>query len=317
MSMVVSHDDLRASAGLVAGRAGRAVELPDVRGSRDADAVVSHAEGSRLRIALDQLIASRVALAETRARLELAESQLAKARARERRRALASDDTTALRSELIANAAHDLRTPLTVMRGYVESLRSRHDTLSAAKRAEYAEIALRQCDIIDRLVRELLCFAKLDVEGLQLELEALSLGELAFDMVHKFRLEADRRKIKLEVVAPTRELPRVAVDVGLIERALDNLIANAMRHTPAGGTVCLTVGDGGCGVELVVTDTGPGIAPRDLPYVFDRFHRGEGSTGSGLGLAIVRRIVELHGGDIRAECRRGGGARFVVFLPWR
>ena len=218
-----------------------------------------------------------------------------------------------LRRDLIANVSHDLRTPLVSIRGYLEVLAAKFDVLDPAQRRSHLDTAVRQSEHLGTLIDELFELAKLDFKGITLQREAFQLAELASDVLQKFRLMAASREVALELDA-SHELPLVHADLSLIERVFDNLIGNALKHTPAGGrvTICLHPGLGM--VEIDVTDTGTGIAPADVPFVFDRFYRGGGSSGAGLGLAITRRIVELHGGTIMVESD-AAGSRFRLRLP--
>ena len=245
-----------------------------------------------------------------------------------------------LRSELIANVSHDLRTPLMSMRGYLELLALPGHSLPAATRQSYLEIALRQSEHLATLIDELFELAKLDFKGLQLKCEPFQLAELAFDVLQKFQLKADRQQVGLRVDAPPA-LPPVWADLGLIERLFDNLIGNALQHTPAGGSVRIAMAldplrteppgseaprpglPGSCDerVRVSVRDTGKGIAAADLPFIFDRFYRGVrprrgdgGSGGAGLGLAIAQRIALLHGGAITVASQSAAGSCFSFAL---
>jgi signal transduction histidine kinase len=220
-----------------------------------------------------------------------------------------------LRRDLVAQVSHDLRTPLASMRGYLDTLRMKGDTLPAAERDDYLGIAQRQAVRLSRLVDELFELAKLDARETPPRREPFAPAELVQDVVQKYQLQAQEAKIELR--AQLRDgLPRIDGDIALIERALENLIANALDHTAAGGRVDVTVDALGPELLLQVRDTGCGIDPDVLPHVFDRLYSG-GSSGShgGLGLTISRRIVELHGGSITAESRVGEGSLFVVRLP--
>ena len=227
------------------------------------------------------------------------------------------------RRDLIADISHDLRTPLMAMRGYLELLVARGDSLPPEDCRRYAAIALRQSEHLGRLVDDLFELAKLDFRGLVLECETFAVGELASDVVQKFALAAETRGVSL-ALAVAAETPPLEADLRLVERVLDNLVGNALGHTPAGGRVEVRVAPVAAAIELQVIDTGVGIPSKELPWVFERRWRGAaaGSGGSdsegegaGLGLAIARRIVELHGGTIRAESDPGEGSRFVVTLP--
>jgi signal transduction histidine kinase len=225
------------------------------------------------------------------------------------------------RRDLIADISHDLRTPLVAMRGYLELLVAGGDRLPAETAGRYAAIALRQCEQLGRLVDDLFELAKLDFRGLVLDCERFAAGELASDVVQKFALAAEARGVALEVVVAA-DTPLLEADLRLVERVLENLVGNALGHTPSGGRVEVRVAPAAAAIELQVIDSGAGIAAEDLPRVFERHWRGAAASddgdageGAGLGLAIARRIVELHGGTIRAESEPGRGSRFVVALP--
>ena len=224
-----------------------------------------------------------------------------------------------LRGDLIANVSHDLRTPLVSLRGYLELLVLKGDTLAPATQRSYLEIALRQSEHLATLIDELFELAKLDFKGLQIEREPFQFAELAVDVLQKFQLAADRQQVALRVEAAAA-LPPVNADLSLIERVLDNLIGNALQHTPEGGSVEVGMQCDGARVIARVTDTGRGIASGDLPLIFDRFYRVDksrhrASGGAGLGLAIAKRIVELHGSTIAVDSQVGQGSCFSFTLP--
>ena len=223
-----------------------------------------------------------------------------------------------LRRELIANISHDLRTPLVSMRGYLELLAAKGDSLPPAERTSFLSIALRQTENLSSLVDQLFELAKLEFKGTTLNLERLAPGDLANDVLRKFRLLADQRRVGLSVVAAA-SLPQVEGDLRLLERVFDNLIGNALQHTPEGGSVSVRLGPLGRGVCVEVEDTGRGIAAADLPRVFDRHWRASASPrhapgGAGLGLAIARRILELHGSALEVQSHEGIGTRFSFCL---
>jgi signal transduction histidine kinase len=221
-----------------------------------------------------------------------------------------------LRRDLVANVSHDLRTPLVSMRGYLEMLASKGDSLTREVRDEYLGIAVRQSEHLTTLVNELFELAKLDFRGMSLAREPFQLAELAADVVAKFKLAADDRQVDLSIESPG-SLPFVDADLSLIERVLENLIFNALKHTPAGGRVGVVLAAQGDRVLTQVVDTGCGIAPADLPFIFDRFYRGDGAQrrghGAGLGLAIAKRIVDLHGERLEVASD-AGGTRFTFAL---
>jgi len=223
------------------------------------------------------------------------------------------------RRELLANVSHDLRTPLTSMQGYLEMLLIHEGKLSPEEHRSYLQVATRHCERLGRLVNDLFELTKLEGRDGVADAEAFPIQEIAQDVVQKFGLQASQRKVRLGAGFDP-ECPPVFGDLALLERLLDNLVENALRHTPAGGEVHLHVGPAGEWVEVRVQDSGEGIPTSQLAHVFDRYYqadRGESGTAgaAGLGLAIARRIVELHGGEITVESVEGQGTCFVVRLP--
>jgi len=218
-----------------------------------------------------------------------------------------------MRRDLIANISHDLRTPIASIRGYLETLLLKDEELGARKRREFLHVSLRSATGLQSLVEELLELAKLDSRQTMPRMESFPPAELVQDVVLKLGPQAAAAQVRLTVHAAP-DLPFVEGDIGMIERVLTNLIENALHHTPAGGSVDVSVVPTGAGVELAVADTGRGIEPRDLGRIFERFYRVEGSTGFGLGLAIAKQIVELHGSVLSVESKIDEGARFFFTL---
>lgn len=222
------------------------------------------------------------------------------------------------RRELLANVSHDLRTPLTSMQGYLETLLIHEGKLSPEENRSYLQVATRHCERLAKLVSDLFELTKLEAREAALEIENFPLPELAQDVVQKFELKARQRGIKL-TMGFDPDCPYARADIAMIERVLENLIENALRHTPAGGDIHIHVAPAGDHVEMRVADTGEGIPAGQIAGVFDRYYqvdRGEsGAAGAaGLGLTITRRIVELHGGEISVESVEGEGATFIVRL---
>lgn len=224
-----------------------------------------------------------------------------------------------LRRELVSNISHDLRTPLSAMQGYVETLIIKGDTLGPEERDRYLRIARRHAARLGTLIGDLFELSKLDSATVTPQLEAFSLAELVQDIALEFQLEAERKGIGLHIkVSPDTSL--TVGDIGLIQRVLENLVRNAVRFTPRNGDVTLSVSQRPKSLAVAVTDTGPGIATKDLPRIFDRFYRavdGEEarSDSSGLGLAIVKRILDLHDSRITVESELNSGTTFEFELP--
>ncbi|HHM05576.1 MAG TPA: HAMP domain-containing histidine kinase [Gammaproteobacteria bacterium] len=226
-----------------------------------------------------------------------------------------------VRRDMVAQVSHDLRTPLATLHGYLETLHIRNGAFAAKERKEYIAIALRHSERLTRLVAELFELAKLDARDRQLRTEPFSIAELVQDVVQKFQLKARRRRMYLYHELGDK-LPFVCADIGLIERALENLLDNALEHGTEGNRICVSLSSSSNGVQVQVADSGPGIAPADQARIFDRFYQADnhhrGGDHAGLGLAIVKRILELHKADISVASRRGEGTRFVFSLTaWR
>jgi len=223
------------------------------------------------------------------------------------------------RREMVANISHDLRTPLTSMRGYLETVLIKDETLSPQDRRHYVDLALKHSRRLGQLAEELFELATLEGQEPELHFEPFSLAELVQDVSQKLKLETEKKGLRLELDIPN-DAPFVSGDIALIARVLENLIENAIKYTADGGTILLTITPGPTRIAARVSDTGPGIPEAELPRIFERFYRvekarGEAPQGTGLGLAIVRRILELHGSRIDVESRPGVGTSFTFELP--
>ena len=230
----------------------------------------------------------------------------------------ALEKTDSLRREMVAHVSHDLRTPLATLHGYIETLKLKDAELESAERERYLAVALDQSERLRRLVGDLFELAKLDAHEQAPVCEPVSLAELVNDIAQKFQLEARRNGATIEIDAGDA-LPMVNADIALVERVLENLIDNALSHSPDGGVIRIPVAANRESVRVTVSDSGPGIAPEHLPRVFDRFYQAgnahRGTAHAGLGLAIAKRIVELHGARLEVESTLGHGTAFSFQLP--
>ena len=222
------------------------------------------------------------------------------------------------RRDLVANVSHDLRSPLAALRGYIETLEIR-DGAAPEERADHVRRAARAAERLSGLVDDLFDLARFDAAEVPIKREPADLADLADLVVADCRPEAERRGVRLAVRAED-VLPLSELDGRLVERAVGNLLDNALRHTPPGGAVEVeVVRHDASTLAVVVRDTGRGIAPELLPRVFERFVRADESrpagSSSGLGLAIVKRIAELHGGTVHVESTLGAGSAFSIVLP--
>jgi signal transduction histidine kinase len=214
--------------------------------------------------------------------------------------------------------AHDLRTPLFCLRGYLDGLASGlADT--PERRSRYLAVCQEKVVSLDHLIAELFTYAQVDYQEQAPRSDCLELGALVRRDVDSFRVLAAAKHVGLEVTGPS-EPAWVMGDEHLLARAVDNLLDNAFRYTSEGGRVQVDLQLEQDHVRLRVQDSGPGFAPRDLPHVFTPLFRSEASRnrqtgGAGLGLAIARKVVRAHGGDLGAANRPEGGAELTVWLP--
>lgn len=223
------------------------------------------------------------------------------------------EQATKARQQMTADIAHDLRSPLSVITGYAEALSD--NKLSG--NPEVYNILLQEARHLDHLVDDLRLLSLADAGELTLSLQATNPHNLLERVVARHAVAANQQQIDLHVEAMD-DLPLINIDMERMSQVLDNLILNAFRYTPKGGTVSLMADSVDDKVNIRVKDTGRGISEEDLPHIFDRFYRGDKSRQhngeSGLGLAIAKSLVEAHGGKISVESPAGGGAEFVIHL---
>jgi len=224
-----------------------------------------------------------------------------------------------MRRDLIAWVGHDLQTPLTSVRAILEAL-SDGVVEDPETVSRYLRTAQRDVNSLSLLIDDLFQMAQLDTGGFPLDRQNASLNDLVSDTLESFTEPAKQHEIKLEGNVEYNVDP-VNMDTQAIGRALNNLIGNALRHTPDQGRVSVWAHRTGKGIEVTISDTGEGIREEDLPHVFESFYRGDAArsrsrgTGAGLGLAIARGIVQAHGGAIRVESKPGRGTLFTFNIP--
>ena len=236
-----------------------------------------------------------------------------------RAQALAAADGT--RRQLLADVSHELMTPLAAIRGYIETLGMPEVPLDEGTRRRYLGIVEQETHKLEGIIGDLLDLARLEGGGETLRPEAVSIEDLFGRVMDRHERTVGERGISLEAeVAPGT--PAAWGNAARLEQALQNVAANAIRHTPASGRITLRAEPAGNSVRITVRDTGPGIPPDHLPHVFDRFYKVDASragtdvpSGSGLGLSIVQAIVKHHGGTVGASNAPGGGAVFEIVLP--
>jgi signal transduction histidine kinase len=219
------------------------------------------------------------------------------------------------RRNMMADIAHELRTPLTVVQGNLEAL---IDGVYDLTPENVAGIH-KQTVVLTRLVADLRDLALAEAGQLKLERKALPLRDVIAQVSEGLGIQAHEKEVTLKVEVAAN-LPQVQADEQRITQVLFNLISNALRHTPAGGTITINAEMREDQMLVSVRDTGTGIPPEDLPHVFERFYRADRSRarstgGSGLGLTIAKQIVEAHGGQIWAQSWLGAGSTFAFGLP--
>jgi signal transduction histidine kinase len=219
-----------------------------------------------------------------------------------------------VRRDMTADIAHELRTPLAVMRGNLEAMQDGVYPLDV----EHLAPVLNQVTLLTRLVEDLRTLALAEAGQLPLNKRPADLAALLRETLASFESQATAQQVTLqsEIAA---DLPSIEIDPDRVRQTIGILISNALRYTPSQGSITVTARSDRTSVTIEVTDTGSGIAPADLPYVFERFYRADKSRsresgGSGLGLAIARSIVEAHGGSIAARSEAGHGTTISLVL---
>jgi len=217
------------------------------------------------------------------------------------------------RRNLLAEVTHELRTPITVIQGNLEGIL---DGIYPADQARI-ETVLEETQVLSRLIDDLRTLSLAESGGLKLEIEPTDIGDLIKDVLDSFHAQADQSRVNL-VMDVEPGLPAVVVDPTRIREVIANLLSNALRYTPEGGKVTLGAdlpGGPSSSLRIFVQDTGSGISPEDLPYIFDRFYKSGESHGTGLGLAIARSLVAAHEGEIQAESQEEMGTKITIYLP--
>ena len=222
-----------------------------------------------------------------------------------------------LRRELVANVSHDLRTPLTVMQGYIETLQIKKDNLNEVQNKEYLDIIKKSITQLTKLVSQLFEYSKLEAKQIKPQKEPFAITDLVYDIQAKYELMAKEKDISLTTEFD-EQAPLVFADIGLVERAIQNLMDNALKFTPNKGKIKITIDYDIKNVIIKIKDSGPGISKEDQKYIFERFRQAEGKQkkkGIGLGLAIVKKIMELHETNIKIISKPNEGSTFEFYLP--
>ncbi len=225
-----------------------------------------------------------------------------------------------LRKELLANVSHDLRTPLTIINGYAETILLKNGHLSKKDVDQYLEKLLEAVGKMDRLISELFELSKLDADQIQPYIEPFAVDELIQDIVHSYEIVSEDKEITIFFEQPSRANVIVAADIQLIDKVIHNLIDNAFKYSDVGGVISIRIQALVGHVEIQVADNGIGIPEEDLPYIFDRYYKSSHQQhmdrqGTGLGLAIVKKILQLHHSHISVSSTPGEGTVFTFSLP--
>ena len=222
-----------------------------------------------------------------------------------------------VRRQMLADVSHELKTPLTAMRGYVESLRIDGDALEREKRDRYFTILERETLRLDRIVKDLLELGHFEDQAMHFEHRVFAIDRVFDRVAARHEVDVAARAIAF-AVSVGEGADHMVGDPYRIEQALENLVANALRHTPDGGSIELSSSVALGTIQLSLVDSGEGIPPEHLPHIFDRFYKADssrsGSSGSGLGLSIAKAIVDRNGGRISVNSRPGR-TQFILTFP--
>ena len=222
-----------------------------------------------------------------------------------------------LRQELIANISHDLRTPLSIIQGYIETLHMKDAELSSEERAEYLNMVSKSSERLSKLVTQLFEYSKLEANQIHPEREPFLISELVNDIHQNYSILAQQKNIDLKL-SMADSVPLVFADISLVERAIQNLMDNALKFTPEGGEVTVKLESDANHVEVIIKDSGPGIKKDNQALIFERYRQtkaGQEKEGVGLGLAIVKKIMEIHDSSIQVFSKPNEGTSFSFSLP--
>ena len=222
-----------------------------------------------------------------------------------------------LRRDLIANISHDLRTPLAIIQGYIETLQMKESELTPVEREDYLNKINSSGERLSKLITQLFEYSKLEANQVEPQKEPFLISELANDIHRDYQMLANKKNIALKLNME-EQVPLVFADISLVERAIQNLMDNALKFTPENGEVIVAIKLVKKNVEIEIKDSGPGITKENQQLVFERYRQtktGKEKEGAGLGLAIVRKIIELHDASIKVFSRPNEGTTFSFSLP--
>jgi signal transduction histidine kinase len=223
-----------------------------------------------------------------------------------------------LRRELIANVSHDLRTPIAIIHGYIETLQMKEKELTETERRRYLATIEESILNLEKLVNELFELSKLEANQVKPKKEPFFISELLSDICNKYQLVAKNKNMSITTIL-SKELPPVYADIYLIERVIQNLLDNAMKYSDTGGKITIITSKRHNDVEVTVADTGFGIPENEREQIFKRYYQGTNFTdlknSTGLGLAIVKKILDLHNSELTLKSEVNTGSSFIFQLP--
>ncbi len=223
-----------------------------------------------------------------------------------------------LRKELVANISHDLRSPISIIHGYAETLTIKFETLSDPEKLAYLHIMMRNTNRLNKMVSDLFELTRLESNLISLQPVKFAITPFITSLIDEYQLKARARDIFLDIELP-KDLPTVHADPTLLERVLQNLMENALKFTPTNGTISIDLKVDSGSLIISISNTGPGISDADLPFLFDRYYKvaqaDHQSKSTGLGLAIVKRIMDMHRAIISVSSKENELTTFKLIFP--
>jgi signal transduction histidine kinase len=222
-----------------------------------------------------------------------------------------------LRRELIANVSHDLRSPMAVIHGYVETFMMKKDVLTEEEKTQYLDAIIQNSNKLNKLVGDLFELSKLEAQQMRLHKEPILINEMLHEMCGQFSILARKNNIEIHSAIPEK-MPSIMVDSSLIGRAIQNILDNAIKFTESNGVIEVQTEIKGEKLHIAVSNTGTGISTTDIPHVFDRYYKANtnaSAQSTGLGLAIAKKIIQLHSGEISVKSILGQRTTFSIEIP--
>ncbi len=227
-------------------------------------------------------------------------------------------EVDSLRRDLIANVSHDLRSPMAVIHGYIETLAIKEDKLTVDEKKEYLEIILKSSEKLKKLVADLFELSRLEAKQTEVKKEPVFLNEMLYDITRQFELIAKEKNLKLNIQIPEK-MPASSADVNMMNRAFQNLMENAIKYSPESGEINVNAKLDENTLNISFENSGRGIMEDEIPHIFDRYYKADASretlNGTGLGLAIVKKIIELHDAEIKVFSKANARTRFEILMP--